>query len=278
MAETTDKPTVDMTKEERIAAAKARAAERAKAAEQTGQATEKAAGSEETLGAAAQRFQTLKDGQTLTQSRKEREAALMNRAVDISPRSTIETLPQAAPTKAQGLAINRREFLIYAWGGALALIAVQGGLGTLWLAYPRFKAGEFGGTFTLTTIPAQGAEPAENLSGKFWWTNAEAGGMAALYKVCTHLGCLYEWKDQTNRFECPCHGSKFNQSGQNIQGPATRDLDQFVVTVRDLNGAEVDKTTAEHRYVTAQDGYTYDIDTGRKIPGEPSDPSIAVEI
>ena len=45
MAETTDKPTVDMTKEERIAAAKARAAERAKAAEQTGQATEKAAGS-----------------------------------------------------------------------------------------------------------------------------------------------------------------------------------------------------------------------------------------
>ncbi len=279
MADTTEKPTADMTKEERIAAAKARAAERAKAAEQTSHAAEESAGDEEALNAAAQRFQALKEGQTVSKSRKEREAALLNRAVDISPRSTIETLPQAAPTKAQGLAVNRREFLIYAWGGALALIAVQGGLGTLWLAYPRFKAGEFGGTFTMTTIPEKGAKPAENLAGKFWWSNAEqGGGMAALYKVCTHLGCLYEWKDQTHRFECPCHGSKFNQSGQCIHGPATRNLDQFVVTALDQSGNEVDKTTADHRYITAQDGYTYKVDTGRKIQGEPANPAIAVEV
>ena len=231
---------------------------------------------EEALDAAAQRFQALKEGQKPAKSRKEREAALLNRAVDISPRSSIEKLPQATPVKAEGLPINRREFLTYAWGGALALIAIQGGLGTLWFMYPRFKAGEFGGVFTMTSVPEQGAKPGENLTGKFWWSNTPEG-VAALYKVCTHLGCLYEWKDQTQRFECPCHGSKFNQAGRNIHGPAARDLDQFVVTVLDAAGAQVDQTTAEHRYVATPDGATYEVDTGRKIPGQPSDPALQVE-
>ena len=101
--------------------------------------------------------------------------------------------------------------------------------------------------------------------------------MKALYKVCTHLGCLYEWKDQTQRFECPCHGSKFRQDGRNIDGPATRDLDEFVVTAEDANGAVVDQTTEEQRYVIAQEGLIYKIDTGSKITGLPSDPNLQVE-
>ncbi len=277
MADTEIKPITEMTKEERAAAAKARAAERAKGSAAATEAVEGAkTGSEETLSDAAQRFQTLKEGGKVQQSREEREAALLNRAVDISPRSSIESLPQAAPSKAPGLPINRREFLTYAWGGALALTLLQGGVATLWFSYPRFKAGEFGGAFTLTTLTDKGAKPGENLTGKFWWSNSEEG-VAALYKVCTHLGCLYEWKDQTGRFECPCHGSKFNQAGRNIHGPATRDLDQFVVIAEDGSGNQVDQTTADHRYVTAQNGLTYKVDTGRKITGRPSDPALSVE-
>ena len=236
--------------------------------------------SEEGLSEAATRFQGLKESQKAGTSRREREQALLRRAVDIAPRTGIEQLPQATPTKAEPLTINRREFLTYAWGGALALVAVQGTLGTLWFAYPRFRAGEFGGTFTLTSIPTAGGKPDENLTGKFWWSNAQRGenvGMAALYKVCTHLGCLFEWKDQTKRFECPCHGSKFNQAGRNIHGPAARDLDQFIVTAFDTSGNQMDQTSADHRYITAEDGLVYKIDTGRKILGRPSDPSLHVE-
>ncbi|MDW8267987.1 MAG: Rieske (2Fe-2S) protein [Anaerolineae bacterium] len=274
MADIETKPPVTTGKEERPAPAKARAAERGHGGDTAGVSPD---GEEGGVSEAAKRFQALKQSQTLKKSRKEREAELMRRAVDVAPRVSAQALPEAQPQKAPSLPINRREFLTYAWGGALSLVLVQGGLATLWFAYPRFKAGEFGGVFTLTTVPERGAKPEENLQGKFWWTNAEEGGMVALYKVCTHLGCLYEWKDQTRRFECPCHGSKFNQSGRNIHGPATRDLDQFVVTVLDSAGNQVDQTTPDHRYVIAEAGLTYKIDTGRKLLGRPSDPNLAVE-
>ena len=124
MAETDAKTTTEMSREERIAAAKAKAAERAKP--EAGESAAKGEEGEEGLDEAASRFQALKSGQTVSKSRKEREAALLGRAVDISPRSGIEKLPQAQPSKAEGLPINRREFLTYAWGGALALIACSG--------------------------------------------------------------------------------------------------------------------------------------------------------
>ncbi len=267
------KPSAEMTREERIAAAKARAeAKRAKAAaEVKAEAVE-----EEVAEEAAERFRKQKELHKAKQSRKEREAALLNRAVGVAPRKGIEKLPQAAPAKAEPLPVNRREFLTYAWGGAMALTLLQGGVATLWFAYPRFKAGEFGGVFTLTSVPPVGEKPVEFLKGKFWWSNTP-DGVIALYKVCTHLGCLYEWKDQTHRFECPCHGSKFRQDGRNIQGPATRDLDQFVVTVQDQAGNVLDQTTPDHRYVLVKDGAVYKIDTGKKILGRPSDPSLRVE-
>ncbi len=38
-------------------------------------------------------------------------------------------------------------------------------------------------------------------------------------KVCTHEGC--ETNVTNNRFECPCHGSRFNADGSVINGPDT---------------------------------------------------------
>ena len=60
---------------------------------------------------------------------------------------------------------------------------------------------------------------------------SKISGVAAIYKVCTHLGCIYKWNDASNRFECPCHGSKYRLDGRRIQSPAPVDLDRFEMTI-----------------------------------------------
>lgn len=49
------------------------------------------------------------------------------------------------------------------------------------------------------------------------------GGKIEVYStVCTHLGCNVSFSKEG--FVCPCHGSKFNISGNVIKGPATKPL------------------------------------------------------
>ncbi|MDL0088781.1 ubiquinol-cytochrome c reductase iron-sulfur subunit [Campylobacter gastrosuis] len=43
--------------------------------------------------------------------------------------------------------------------------------------------------------------------------------------LCTHLGCIPEWKSSKNAFVCACHGGEFNADGENIFGPPPRPLD-----------------------------------------------------
>ena len=90
--------------------------------------------------------------------------------------------------------------------------------------------------------------------------------MRALWRVCTHLGCLYEWKDQTFRFECPCHGSKFHKDGKFIEGPAPRSLDQFQMTMA-VDG-QVTATTEEGGQALPFDAAAeYQVDTGVVLKG-----------
>lgn len=47
-------------------------------------------------------------------------------------------------------------------------------------------------------------------------------GVRAVSAVCTHLGCILD--KSTEGFECPCHGSKYNDKGEVLSGPAPTDL------------------------------------------------------
>lgn len=47
-------------------------------------------------------------------------------------------------------------------------------------------------------------------------------GYIAVNMKCTHLGCTVEKPGES--FECPCHGSRFDETGKLTRGPATRDL------------------------------------------------------
>jgi cytochrome b6-f complex iron-sulfur subunit len=70
----------------------------------------------------------------------------------------------------------------------------------------------------------------------------------ALYQKCVHLGCRVPSCVTSQWFECPCHGSQYNQVGEKKGGPAPRGLDRFATEVS---------------------GNTLTVDTGTIIQGPP---------
>jgi len=176
--------------------------------------------------------------------------------------------------------VSRREFLNYVWVGSLAIFMAATGGAMLAFAMPRFSEGEFGGMYTVGTVseklPAPDSPPVNYPDVKFWLVNigpteaAKGGGiqgLMALYKVCVHLGCLYAWVDSTVRFECPCHGSKYQADGTYIEGPAPRDLDRFRVVITDGQGTLVTQTVVTN----ASPGY------GAPLPA-PTDGSLVIKV
>ncbi len=57
------------------------------------------------------------------------------------------------------------------------------------------------------------------------------GGIVALYQKCPHLGCRVPNCVTSQWFECPCHGSKYNQVGEKRSGPAPRGMDRFATEI-----------------------------------------------
>lgn len=162
------------------------------------------------------------------------------------------TIPPTPP-------LTRREFLNYAWLGSLGFLFVVGFGGAAYLfAFPRVKDGAFGGLFPLgnagSALPKPNDPPLHNPTGKFWLTNVN-GAILALYDVCPHLGCLYDWQSNTGRFECPCHGSKFAKDGKAVGGPAPRNLDRMAISF-----------IADNRILETTNGYGEPI----TLPSEPN--------
>lgn len=192
--------------------------------------------------------------------------------------------------------MTRREFLYYIWAASMAILTAQAGGATLWFAFPRFKEGEFGGVFPLdiSEVPEPDSGPKAYDAGRFWLVNmgdgnasdprlqqyvgdkpfaAQTKGVKALYKICVHLGCIYKWVPTNDRFECPCHGSKYLPSGIRVGGPARRNLDVFIVQALDASGnviAETKATTADGLEGTAIDitgAVKLRVNTGKRISG-----------
>ena len=183
-------------------------------------------------------------------------ASVADQAVAVA--AAVEAAPSVEDAEKKAKSeMNRREFLIYSWGAAMGALLLGTGVVSFQFMYPRFKAGEFGGAFLMgpaSATPPPDAAPEAVPDGKFWWVNVEEEGPRAIYMVCTHLGCLYKWVDERDRFECPCHGSKFTREGLYIEGPAPRSLDTFVTTLE------------EDIWV---------VDTGAKVLGAPASESPA---
>ncbi|MGD0696342.1 MAG: ubiquinol-cytochrome c reductase iron-sulfur subunit [Terriglobia bacterium] len=66
-------------------------------------------------------------------------------------------------------------------------------------------------------------------------------GFYAVSAICTHLGCITQYKPEANMIACPCHGSKFKTDGTKIEGPAPRPLPHFAITLTADGELQVDK-------------------------------------
>ncbi len=143
--------------------------------------------------------------------------------------------------------LTRRELLNYIWLGSLGVFLAEiGGIGVIF-AFPRFREGEFGGKFTLGSVkevfPEADGDPIPLNEGKFWLVRTEENQILALYRVCTHLGCLYNWQPSEHKFICPCHGTQYELDGTYITGPAPRSADRFIIELVDpASGQVVAKT------------------------------------
>ena len=46
-------------------------------------------------------------------------------------------------------------------------------------------------------------------------------------KRCPHLGCALKWNPIEHTWDCPCHGSRFQEDGKIISNPATGNVRSF---------------------------------------------------
>ena len=159
--------------------------------------------------------------------------------------------------------VSRREFFRRSLVSSLVVFGAQFGGATLAFLWPNLKGG-FGSVINAGKLEdikseiADTEQPVYSGTGRFYIVpydgrstedadyealGVTAQGVMPLYQRCVHLGCRVPFCQQSQWFECPCHGSKYNTAGEYKLGPAPRGLDRFRVTVTDTGDVMVD--TAE---------------------------------
>jgi cytochrome b6-f complex iron-sulfur subunit len=157
-------------------------------------------------------------------------------------------------------AVSRRDFFRRALLVSLAVFGAQFGGATLAFLWPNLKGG-FGSLINagpiadIKAVIADTGQPAYNGNGRFYLvpyagtpsgdidysaTGVTTQGIMPLYQRCVHLGCRVPFCNSSKWFECPCHGSKYNEAGEYQLGPAPRGMDRFKITVDSSNNVLVD--------------------------------------
>ncbi|MGH2573299.1 MAG: ubiquinol-cytochrome c reductase iron-sulfur subunit [Actinomycetota bacterium] len=159
----------------------------------------------------------------------------------------------AAPALRPQVVVSRRDFFRGGLLASLGVFTAQFGGATLAFLWPNLVGG-FGSLITLSDSPEsvrsqirEGRQPYYYGPGRFYlvsytgegsgpggpYEGLTAEGLMALYQKCVHLGCRVPFCQQSQWFECPCHGSKYSYAGEYKLGPAPRGMDRFPMILED---------------------------------------------
>ncbi len=130
--------------------------------------------------------------------------------------------------KEKGVNSSRRKFLRF-----LTWFASLGTLGGITLAHIRFlfpnilyeppKSYKIG-------KPEDYQEGVTFMPDKSLFLVRSGKQFKVLSSVCPHLGCTPNWIEEKRQFECPCHGSFFDDTGAVASGPAPGPLPWYDLT------------------------------------------------
>ena len=149
--------------------------------------------------------------------------------------------PLGAPVSVRaGSESTRRDFLNEITLGALGVA----GLGSVAVTYQFFSPNvlfEPATTFRAGNPDLYPVHSVTFLQDQQVYIVRVPEGFYAVSAVCTHLGCVTQWKPDSDTIACPCHGSKFKADGTKIEGPAPRPLPHFAVSLTADGELLVDK-------------------------------------
>jgi len=148
--------------------------------------------------------------------------------------------PAVPPSVRAGNTIPRRDYLNEVTLGALGIA----GLGSVAVTYQFFSPNvlfEPSPTFRAGNPDLYPVHSVTFLQDQQVYIVRVPEGFYAVSAVCTHLGCVTQWKPDTGMIACPCHGSKFQADGTKIEGPAPRPLPHFAISLTADGELLVDK-------------------------------------
>ncbi|CAN5736635.1 hypothetical protein BH20ACT2_BH20ACT2_13900 [soil metagenome] len=185
----------------------------------------------------------------------ERAAALEREGGELVPVAAGAPPAPFTPPDADAIGVTRRQFMNRSMVGFMGLSISGFGAACIAFLWPQ-QTGGFGsairvgnisdvkaqitegngfyyypeGRMWITEYPASALDKAQAIYSPSELSGMEAG-VVALYQKCPHLGCRVPECETSQWFECPCHGSQYNQVGEKKGGPAPRGMDRFAMTV-----------------------------------------------
>lgn len=125
---------------------------------------------------------------------------------------------------------DRRAVLGLLAGGAFGAMAAGTGVTAIRFLWPEVLF-EQDTRFVLGTLDTIAVGTVLVLPQQRAYVVRTDAGVFAMTATCTHLGCLTRYEKDQNRIFCPCHGSRFNTSGEVTNGPAPTPLPRLELTM-----------------------------------------------
>lgn len=138
------------------------------------------------------------------------------------------------------VSIDRRDFFNEIAAAAVGIAAVGAIVETIKYLSPNVLF-EPPSSFGIGTPDSYPANSVTYIADQQVYIVRTATGFFAQSAVCTHLGCITQWKPELDLIACPCHGSRFNKDGAVIHGPAPGPLPRFAMRLMPDGSLLVDK-------------------------------------